>query len=581
VPRRFLILAAALLAAALPASAAARPISKPRWLTKVAVTEYYPVPEKWFVGARVKAPGIPGKHRVDWLYGGSGLFMEGGGVDLEGRRVHLNVIGKPGWVDKNGKPTTVGDARRPVFWRSYGWRARGGRVTFPLEGGGWYRGLKSRRYTKPRGVKFAPGASLSTLRYWRSIAVDPNVIKKGSRVYVPAYKNKPGGGWMRAVDTGGAVKGRHIDVYRPAPSRQGGATSRRNQRIYVVPPKRTANAASVPGDPIEAVGARLAQHAFKLELHIRLAEPLRRSDLTAAGRLLCVGLGGPASPTQRLCVQRDRLVLVPERGRTRRFRSRIKIGSRHVRVRFRYAVEKIHPGTLRWRVEDADGDAVFPRKGRKALRVVAPYVLGCERRGPSLVRRADGRRKRIALTFDDGPGPATRAVLAILERYDARATFFMLGQEVHRDPAGARAVLAAGQELANHSYSHPMLPSFAQLKGTSSAIQRATGFRPCNFRPPGGVVDGRLVADARHLGMSTIVWDVDPQDWRTPGAGAIKAGVLGAARGGSIVVLHDAGGPRGQTLAALPGILKTLKRRGYKLVTVRDLLGYKSVYGPR
>lgn len=592
---------AVVLLAAVPAAAMAKPISKPKYV-RVTVTEYYPVPEKWFVGARVKAPGVPGTHRVEWLYGGAGLFLEGDGVDLQGRRVHLNLVGRPGWVDKNGKSTSVGSSR-PIFWRKSGWRAKRGRVTFPLEKGGWYRGMLPRKYIKPKGTSFASGPSLPTLSYWRTIATDPRLIPKGSRVYVPAYKNKPGGGWMRAVDTGSAIVGRHIDVYRPAPSRQGGATSYSNHKIYVIPPKkkkktvhndRVARAAADPvperpGDPIDIAGAKLAQHVFKLELHLRLGESLRGSDLTAAGRSLCLALSGSASPTQRLCIQRGKLVLVPDKGRVRQFRSQIKIGSRDVRVRFRYAVENIRPGTLRWHVESADPgclpprascEAVFPKGGQR-LKVVEPRVVGCTRKGRALVNNAGRGRKRLSITFDDGPGPFTPQVLAILKRYKVHATFFELGQQVQAYPGYSRAVLAAGHELANHSYSHPMLPAFGQLSGTSNIIQRTTGFRPCNFRPPYGAVNGRLVGDAARLGMSSILWDVDPLDWQTPGTGVIQGRILGAAKSGSIILMHDAGGPRGLTVAALPAILGNLKRRGYQFVPVKDLLGYKTAYRPR
>src|SRR3954451_4618858 len=88
---------AALLASA-PA-AGARPISKPTWLTGTTITEYYPVPEEWFSGAPIKAPGIPGKHRVDWLYSASGLSMEGDGVGLDGQRYHVEDTGDGGWIN--------------------------------------------------------------------------------------------------------------------------------------------------------------------------------------------------------------------------------------------------------------------------------------------------------------------------------------------------------------------------------------------------------------------------------------------------------------------------------------------------
>jgi peptidoglycan/xylan/chitin deacetylase (PgdA/CDA1 family)/3D (Asp-Asp-Asp) domain-containing protein len=557
------------------------------------------VPERWFLGAKVKAAGLPGRHRVDWLYGGAGLSLEGDGLDLQGKRVHINRIGPQGWVDRNGKKTGVGSK---MFFRNVGWRAKGGKVTFPLDPSGWYHGLKPKRYIEPKGIDFAPGPSLP-LTYWQSIATDPRVIPRGSRVYVPKYRNKPGGGWMRAVDTGSAIKGRHIDVYRAPPPEDGGAASYEDQRIYVIPPKKPATASAdpatppatttpippnVPGDPIDVASAKLAQHAFKLQLQLRLGEALRAGDLRAKGRSLCLAYSG-AAPTAQLCIEHGRLVLIPAKGKTKTFRSQIEIGSKDVKVTFAYAVEGIKAGRLRWRIQSSDPACAAPRtgcqlalpaSGTNTLKVVQPRPSGCQRRGKAEVFSGSTAGKRIAITFDDGPGPYTPQVLAVLKRFGVTATFFELGQQVKGFPGYSRAVLAAGHLLANHSYNHPMLPPAWQLRDTSAIIKRTTGFKPCLFRPPYGAVNGRLVNDALQNEMTTVVWSVDPRDWSTPGVGAIENRILGPTRAGSIILMHDAGGPRGQTVAALPTILGTLKKRGYKFVTVADLLGYKVTYSP-
>jgi 3D (Asp-Asp-Asp) domain-containing protein len=201
------------------------------------ITEYYPVPESWFAGRRVSAPGLSGTYAVDWLYSARGLAMEGDGIDRHGRQAHISELGSSGWVNAAGQPT------RPVClgkwthgspaWLSGGWRDGSGAVTFPLSSGGWSAGpgTVERSYG---GVAFAPGPSVS-LRYYHSIAVDPRLIPLGSRVYIPAYRQL-GGGWFTAQDTGGAIKGKHVDVYRPAP-----ATSDdygryfTGERIYVIP----------------------------------------------------------------------------------------------------------------------------------------------------------------------------------------------------------------------------------------------------------------------------------------------------------------------------------------------------------
>jgi 3D (Asp-Asp-Asp) domain-containing protein len=238
--RRALVLGA-LLALVLAASSGAgkgpSTVSKPRWLAGVRITEYYSAPENWFVGRKVAAPGIPGKHRVDWLYSAGGVSMEGDGIGLDGLHYHLSAIGTPGWVTQDGKATAPGSSGwtgGSPFWRFGGWRNKQKAVTFPLEAGGWFDG-KSVRYIQPVGVRFSPGMSLP-LKPWASIAVDPSVIPMGSRVFVPAYCPIVRHGWMTAQDKGGAIGGLHIDVYRLPPDVRGEDLQFTGQRIFVIPP---------------------------------------------------------------------------------------------------------------------------------------------------------------------------------------------------------------------------------------------------------------------------------------------------------------------------------------------------------
>jgi 3D (Asp-Asp-Asp) domain-containing protein len=214
------------------------PITHRTWLTGVTITEYYPAPERWFAGRMVSAPGLPGKYAVDWLYSARGLAMEGDGVDNAGRPVHIAALGSTGWVDFYGHstvPVCLGKWSHgfPV-WLIGGWRNARGEVTYPLQGGGWANGQgqgHGQGVLPYGGVTFALGNSLP-LRYYHSIAVDPGLIPLGSRVYVPAY-----GRWFVAQDTGGAIRGRHIDVYRPAPySPDDLGRYMTDQRILVIPP---------------------------------------------------------------------------------------------------------------------------------------------------------------------------------------------------------------------------------------------------------------------------------------------------------------------------------------------------------
>jgi 3D (Asp-Asp-Asp) domain-containing protein len=239
---------AVLVAAALVAPATAR-IRKPRWVGHVAITEYYPVPEKWFVGAKVDAPGLPGQHRIDWLYSARGVSMEGDGVDLDGNEVHIDDLGDGGWVNVRGQTTDTdgagGWSRGAPFWRAGAyWRSADRYLTFPLDQGGWFHG-EGVRYYDPPGATFAPGPSRPLAPY-KSIAVDPDLIALGSKIYVPEYRDH--GGWFTAADTGSAIQGRHVDVFRTPPaSIDDSGQYFTNARIYVVPPGRRAPRGAPPG----------------------------------------------------------------------------------------------------------------------------------------------------------------------------------------------------------------------------------------------------------------------------------------------------------------------------------------------
>lgn len=217
------------------------PISKPTTIGGFLTTEYWPVPERWFVGRKVVAPGLTKAHRIDFLYSARGVAMEGDGLDLNNRPIHWKS-GAGNWVGRNGRPGSY-------FWlgEMY-WLNRRGEVTFPLESGGWSNGSCRKfatkgskcRYVGPRSTRFSTGPSTGAsgirLRPLRSVAVDPRVIRYRSAVYIPAYAKGGYDGWFCAADTGGAIKGRHLDVFRKAPANPSGGMSRRGQTIRVWPP---------------------------------------------------------------------------------------------------------------------------------------------------------------------------------------------------------------------------------------------------------------------------------------------------------------------------------------------------------
>ncbi|MER7579094.1 polysaccharide deacetylase family protein [Kitasatospora sp. NPDC097691] len=180
--------------------------------------------------------------------------------------------------------------------------------------------------------------------------------------------------------------------------------------------------------------------------------------------------------------------------------------------------------------------------------------------------------RTVALTFDDGPGPATGQILDLLAQYHAKATFCEVGQNAAADPAVVKRVLAAGHRLCDHSVHHPQ--PFAKLPHDKAAYEIGAardmiveaggpGTRVDWFRAPGGGFN----ADNEHitagLGMSSLGWSVDPRDWSRPGVPAIVATVQKQLKPGGVILMHDGGGDRSQTVAALRQLLPWLVAQGY------------------
>ncbi|WP_426563617.1 polysaccharide deacetylase family protein [Angustibacter sp. McL0619] len=169
----------------------------------------------------------------------------------------------------------------------------------------------------------------------------------------------------------------------------------------------------------------------------------------------------------------------------------------------------------------------------------------------------------VYLTFDDGPDPEwTPQILALLARYDVRATFFEIGQEVRRHPHTAAAVRAAGQAVGSHTMHHRKL---TKLSGATLAGELDAGLPGVScLRPPFGVVDAHVRAAAAARGLRIVLWNVDTDDWARPGAKSIEKELLKHAKPGRTVLMHDGGGDRSQTLAALKVVLPQLVARGYR-----------------
>ncbi|MFJ7909507.1 polysaccharide deacetylase family protein [Kitasatospora sp. NPDC096204] len=183
----------------------------------------------------------------------------------------------------------------------------------------------------------------------------------------------------------------------------------------------------------------------------------------------------------------------------------------------------------------------------------------------------DPERRVVALTIDDGPDPRhTPAVLALFEQYGVRATFFLIGENAVEHPALVREIADRGHHIANHTWTHPDLRHLPEgkvrdeLERTSDLLQRTAGRQPTWFRAPGGDWSPTSVKVAAELGMRNMAWSVDPRDWARPGTSAIIDRVLKNVRPGSIVLNHDGGGDRSQTVAALKAYLPVLVDSGYQ-----------------
>jgi peptidoglycan/xylan/chitin deacetylase (PgdA/CDA1 family) len=361
--------------------------------------------------------------------------------------------------------------------------------------------------------------------------------------------------------------------------------------------------------PLDLVSASFGQVGRDVRLALKTAKPFLSTDLVpGSGRSLCVQLRVDADriPDERLCVianakasagLRMRLTHLDAGGApagVRDLKAKVIRPDGHtVAASIPYASIGLKDGRHAWQ-------AISQWRGGPACTAAAPCVdrlpdsapilfrlaplkvVGCAYHGPPEVRGGSGNR--VALTFDDGPAAITSQFLDVLEREHVPATFFVLGNQVGGRADLLRRMLADGDMIGNHSYDHADLgaggPAAAsEISRTQEIVRQATGFTPCLFRPPYGSTSSSLVATAGAQQLTTVLWNVDPADWSDPGTGTIESRVLEQVRPGSIIIDHDGGGPRGQTLAALPNIIHELKRRGYKLVTVDELLGLKLVRG--
>lgn len=187
----------------------------------------------------------------------------------------------------------------------------------------------------------------------------------------------------------------------------------------------------------------------------------------------------------------------------------------------------------------------------------------------------------IALTFDDGPHPQnTPRLLDMLRARNVKATFYVIGRSVDIYPQVVRRTVAEGHEIGNHSYTHRLLSKLGdeelrqEMARCRDAVGRAAGVQPRTMRPPyGGLLQRQRELVHSEYGYPTILWSCDPLDWKRPGASVVASRILAGTSAGGIVLAHDL---HAQTVDAMPATLDGLLRRGFKFVTVSQLLAMKT-----
>src|SRR6476646_3056499 len=192
----------------------------------------------------------------------------------------------------------------------------------------------------------------------------------------------------------------------------------------------------------------------------------------------------------------------------------------------------------------------------------------------------------IAMTFDDGPSAKlTPKLLELLAAHHIKATFFLIGQNVAENPEIVAREAREGHEIANHSWSHPNLAKMSddgvrgQLRKTDEAIRSAAGIGPTLLRPPYGSITARQKKWlSQEFGYKIVLWDVDPLDWRRPGARVVCNRIVKNTRAGSIVLAHDI---HPGTIEAMPCVLNQLEAKGFKFVTVSELIAMETPLPPK
>lgn len=194
------------------------------------------------------------------------------------------------------------------------------------------------------------------------------------------------------------------------------------------------------------------------------------------------------------------------------------------------------------------------------------------------INKAGGARKFVALTFDDGPGKDTPAILAELKKAKVPATFFVIGANVRENPDVMAQIIADGHEVGIHTWNHKDMTTLdaktqkAEIDSTATEIVSTSGVAGRLFRAPYGSVNPSVLKTAEDAKLLSVLWDVDTLDWTGPSSDQIAQSAISSAQPGSIILMHDGGGDRVSTVAAVPQIIAGLRAKGYEFSTVGDLV---------
>lgn len=204
---------------------------------------------------------------------------------------------------------------------------------------------------------------------------------------------------------------------------------------------------------------------------------------------------------------------------------------------------------------------------------------------PSLVKQAGTyymvhtQEKVVALTFDDGPDPLyTGFMLDVLKEKKVKATFFVLGENAKQNPDLLMRISAEGHEIGNHGYSHSYTTGqfIRELVRTDEIVYQSIQQHTQFYRPPGGIVSKTILQGVKDKEHILTLWSIDSNDWQNPGPTRIIRNVVKSSFPGAIILLHDGGEKREQTIQALSSIIDQLRQQGYRFVTVSELRNFES-----